>query len=89
MSDSVKIFPATLSTANIPPGDILPLVSIFDAGTGFTPVSEAIVTVPSFSIWYLDGRIPFLSRKLNAYLLFARAMPAGPSHASICIELYS
>ena len=62
---------------------------IEDSLVGFTPVSEAMVIIPFSSIWYLAGRRPFLSKTQIAHLPSVITIPAGPSHASICIELYS
>ena len=50
MSFSEKISPAEVSIANIPPGDSLPLETIFFSLIGFTPVSEAIVMLLNLSI---------------------------------------
>ena len=75
--------------ASIPPGATLPFWTILDSLTGFTPVSDAIVIILSLSNWNLAGLSPFLSRTHNAHFPSAITIPAGPSHGSICIELYS
>ena len=43
----------------------------------------------SLSIWYLAGLKPFLSSMHTAHFPSDMTMPAGPSHGSICMELYS
>ena len=43
----------------------------------------------SLSIWYLAGLKPFLSSIHTAHFPSDITIPAGPSHGSICIELYS
>ena len=68
---------------------ILPLDITLSLSIGFTPVSEAIVILLNLSIWYLAGLRPFLSRTHIAHLPSDMTMPAGPSHGSMCIELYS
>ena len=75
--------------ANIPPGETLPFFVIFLLSVGLTPVSDAIVIILSLSIWYLAGLRPFLSSIQTAHLPSVITTPAGPSHGSICIELYS
>ena len=75
--------------ASIPPGATLPFWIILDSLTGFTPVSDAIVIILSLSNWNLAGLSPFLSRTHNAHFPSAITIPAGPSHGSICMELYS
>ena len=53
------------------------------------PVSEATVIIPFANTWYLAGRNPFLSKTQIAHSPSDITIPAGPSQASICIELYS
>ena len=75
--------------AIIPPGATLPLKVIFSSCVGLIPVSDAIAIILSLSIWNLAGLKPFLSSTHIAHLPSDMTMPAGPSHGSMCIELYS
>ena len=43
----------------------------------------------SLSSWNLAGLKPFLSSTHKAHFPSAITIPAGPSHGSMCIELYS
>jgi hypothetical protein len=86
---SENISPVFVLTAIIPPGDTLPLNVTFFSSTGLTPVSDAIVIILLLSIWNLAGLSPFLSRTQIAHSPSDITIPAGPSHGSICIELYS
>ena len=81
--------PFEVSIANIPPGFTLPFFTISCSSTGLTPVSEAIVIILSLSNWNLAGLRPFRSRTHKAHFPSAITIPAGPSHGSMCIELYS
>ncbi len=83
------IFPDVVSTPIMPPAPTLPSATIASSATLSIPISEAIVTKPSSVIWYLAGRNPFLSRAQIAQRPSDKINPAGPSHASICIELNS
>ena len=84
-----RISPESLFTAKIPPGLKRPFCKISSSSTGYIPVSEATVIMPFFKIWYLEGLSPFLSRTHIAHSPSDMTIPAGPSQASICIELYS
>ncbi len=48
-----------------------------------TPVSDDIITYPSFVTVYLDGLRPFLSRRAPMNLPSVNGIEAGPSQGSI------
>ena len=78
-----------MSTKNIFPGSNLPWDLIFLGSISTTPVSEDIITYPSFVTVYLDGLSPFLSSKAPINFPSVNGIEAGPSQGSIMLELNS
>ena len=88
ISSSSIILPSSILTKNILPGSNLPCFKMLSGLISRTPVSEDIITYPSFVTEYLDGLKPFLSSRAPKNFPSVKGIEAGPSQGSIMHELY-